>query len=1123
MNYIKKFLDLYLSKKNNHINLKLILNFFIAIMIFAIVIIMIENYIYFKSNIKIKIFNIIMLLTSFGFFFLVLRTIIHKYHFFNNSKYQDLALELIKKLPTKDRIINALQIYSQINTKNSYSDLTIKAVNDLEEEIKGVNLENIKIKFPLMNLYALVLLCSLFSCVILFSENHYSAFNRILNKQTSFEKPLPFEIQFNNSKTKYSVFKNENLEGIISGNGLLPPEIDLNWLADGKKNTKKINLTNQSYEYIFKNIKSNMKIWAEYSNNSILKYNNYKIQTDTISVVLKERPEIKELNIIIEPPKYTKTTGIKHTPSLSKIKLLKGSIIHIKGLTNKKLESAELRFKKDNTINMDIKDKIITAQFEAVENTNFEIICSDFENNKNIKIEYFLEIVDDLNPYVSIKYPPDNFKIDENYNIDLTIEVLDDFGINEIFLEYNITKPYYLNQDTISNQLSLLKNSENNKTNQFLNYKWDISNLNIGPGDEIFYLIKAIDNNTKTGPGIGKSAILRAYFPNLEELYFEVEQEQEIIEDTFDDVVDSIDEIKDMYQTISNDVLKEQTGLEQEQEAQAMAEELQEISDKIENLEKTINTIKELNEKNDLISDALGEKIQKLQQMFQEAINSDLMDALQNLQKSLNKDNFEQSLEDLNNFDFEINDLEQQLDRMIELFEQVVAEQKLNELTKKIDEMENLQEDITKKIDENSLNQNIMPMENKQIDNLEEFKKTLDETNKLMENINPKLMEAINDLSNGEEIYQIEEEINNMLSDAKKNKSEMKQISENIEKNIKKMSNDLEQIIENHQKKASIEMLNLYTRIIKSLIDMSFEQEQIISIAKNIKSKKDSKINLITSKENIILQQYKNIFIQISDLSNKSFHINAEVSKTFSQIFNSLVKTISAFEQGKITIAKKNQPLIIEYINKTILLLIEAMSNMQQSGEASGYSQYLASMEQLTKGQQALNQGMGSLLPMPFGEQPGSEGLMQSLMQQQQQLTQQLEQLINENSFAKGENTGGLGKALEDMNEIIRDFENQQISQESINRGERAYKKLLEHQNAIKNRGLDEKWEAEQNYSQKLLNNDMNKLKSTDNAKLKELYKTLEKLDQNQNLTKENKIIIQEYLKILIKENLNEK
>ena len=47
--------------------------------------------------------------------------------------------------------------------------------------------------------------------------------------------------------------------------------------------------------------------------------------------------------------------------------------------------------------------------------------------------------------------------------------------------------------------------------------------------------VKAIDNNIKTGPGIGKSEVLRAYFPGLEELYFEVEQEQEVIEETFED------------------------------------------------------------------------------------------------------------------------------------------------------------------------------------------------------------------------------------------------------------------------------------------------------------------------------------------------------------------------------------------------------------------------------------------------------------------------------------------------------------------------------------------------------------------------------------------------------------
>ena len=47
------------------------------------------------------------------------------------------------------------------------------------------------------------------------------------------------------------------------------------------------------------------------------------------------------------------------------------------------------------------------------------------------------------------------------------------------------------------------------------------------------------------------------------------------------------------------------------------------------------------------------------------------------------------------------------------------------------------------------------------------------------------------------------------------------------------------------------------------------------------------------------MQQYKSVFMQISELSKKSFHISPEVSKTYSQIFNHLSKTIAGLEQIK--------------------------------------------------------------------------------------------------------------------------------------------------------------------------------------------------------------------------------
>ena len=1123
MKYIQKFLKAYLNQKIKNENLNLIINFLIIGLSFLIIIIKIEENAYFSPYIKNKIVSVILLLYCLGALFLILKNIIHKYNLWSNSNLQKLAYQLISKIPTKDRIINALQIYSKLDLNSPYSDLTINAINQLENDIKKININIINFKFPYKKLYFLITLFIFLISFILFSNQYANAINRLIEKDLTFNKPLPFKLIFENYTNNQFAFQGEELKVIINGEGDVPEKIILNKMSNGKIQQFELDNIKKSFLYNFKNINDNMKIWASYSNKPILPYKYYKIETDTLNVILKTRPEFKELKINISPPDYTNIYKVEHNQSLSTIELLKGSKIELNGMLNKKLKNAQLIFSNDSSINMSIDENKVNINFEVLEPTQFEIICYDFDNNNNIPLKYSVIIIDDLNPYAYIKYPNDNLKINNQNDINLEIELFDDFGITKAFLEYYVIKPYYLNQDTTLKNISILDTS-NIKNSQFISYNWNINNLNIGPGDEMFYWIKAFDNNIKTGPGIGKSNILKAYFPSLEELYFEVEEEQEIIEENFEDMIDSIDEIKNMYETISNDVLKEKTGLEQELETNKIKTELEQISEKIKNLENTIETIEELNDKNNLINDTLGDKIQKLQDMFKDAISSELMEALKNIQESLNEDDYKKSLEELNNFDFEMNDLEQQLDRMIDLFEQIVAEQKLNELTKKMEEMHNFQKEISEKIKKNHQDKNIEPMKNKQNNNLDDLENTLNQTSEIMKNIDDKISEKINQISASEQFLEIEKNINNITNSEKNNQSDMNQNSKNIEKSLKEMSEKLEEIIEEYQKKSTIEMLNMYSRIIKNLIDMSYEQERLIKITKNIKSKKDTIISKIASRENVLLQQYKNIFIQISDLTKKSFHISAETSKTFSQIFNHLIKAINAFEQGQIKNAKQNQILIMEYINKTIFLLIDAMENMQSSGEASGYSQYLESMQELMSGQQALNQGMQSLLPMPFGQQPGKEGLMESLMQQQKSLMQQLKKIMKENLSSSNDDEGkGLGKALDDMEQLLKDFENNNISQESINRGEQVYRRLLEHQNAIKNRGFDQKWEADQNNdNNKLIDNNLNDIRNHTSMELKNLYKKLDELDKNKNITKENKTIIQEYLKILIEEKLNE-
>ena len=1121
MKSIQKFLQKYLNIKikNNIINF--VVQFSVFFIIYIALLIFIEKNAFLDPNIKTKIFSITYAIIIFNLIYISLKVIIHKNNFFNNSNNQQLAKELINRLPIKDRLINALQIYSKVDFKNPYSDLTVRAVNDLEQELSFLDFKKIKLEISYKLLYLLLAGILFFFLSMKLSNNYYDAGLRLISKNIKFEKPLPFLLSLN-YENKF-IFKGEKYTINILGTGKeLPEKIQLFWSENNNLYNRELSRIDNMYSYTFKNINSEIKLWAEYKNEAILPYNKYLISSDTINVNLKIRPKIKNLEITVIPPEYTKIEPLLHRNTSLKINVLKGSKIKLKGISNKPIQSSNIIFGVDSLANMNVENNIINYEFEVFDSKNISIICYDQDNNSSLKIKYAIDVINDMNPTANIMKPENNIKIDEKYLIPLVGELSDDFGINKALLEYYIVTPYYLEQDTtISNNLIL---ESNNNTKEYFQYDWDISNMNIGPGDEIIYWVKVYDNNIKTGPGIGKSNIQRAYFPSLEELFLEVENEQEDIFETFDNMNESMEELKDMYEDISNDVLKEELGWEQEKYSEEMMNEMETISDKINNLEEAIQKIEELNKNNNLINENLSDKIEALQKMFQDIITPELMEALQELQKSLNEDDMQKSLDNLNNLEFEMEDLENELDRMIDLFKQVVAEQKLDELIKKIDNMKNLQKEISNEINHNKMDSNINSMEEKQKNNLSDMLDTMESAEELFQNTNKKTADSINQLRNSSISNNLQKEVNNISNN---NDEEKKKTSSEIESHINDMKNKLNEIISEYNKKLSIEILTMYTRIIKNLLDMSYEQELINKESKNIKYKTNSNIKNIASKENIILYQYKNLFIQISDLSSKSFHIKPEVSKSFGQIFNNLIKTINHFEQGEINLAKKHQSLILEYINKAALLLLNAMDEMQASNSASGYEEYLQSMQELTQGQQLMNQGMQSLLPIPFGQQPGQNSLMQSLMKQQKQLMEQLKQLMEDSDNPGGggkDQQGELGKALEEMEDIINNLQNNIMNQETFDKGEKVYNKLLNHQKATKEKGKEKLWETEKfNNNDLMKNNKTKNLNDKNTLEVQELYETLNRLNENKNITKENKNIIEEYIKILIDEKIEQK
>ena len=104
------------------------------------------------------------------------------------------------------------------------------------------------------------------------------------------------------------------------------------------------------------------------------------------------------------------------------------------------------------------------------------------------------------------------------------------------------------------------------------------------------------------------------------------------------------------------------------------------------------------------------------------------------------------------------------------------------------------------------------------------------------------------------------------------------------------------------------------------------------------------------------------------------------------------------------------------------------------------------------------------------------------------------------------------------MNDIINDLQNNILNEETFEKGESVYNKLLNHQKANKEKGMDDLWKTEKYDNNNLKKNNLDKLTKAKDLEIKKLYESLNVLNQNQNITLENKNVVKEYIKILINE-----
>ncbi len=432
----------------------------------------------------------------------------------------------------------------------------------------------------------------------------------------------------------------------------------------------------------------------------------------------------------------------------------------------------------------------------------------------------------------------------------------------------------------------------------------------------------------------------------------------------------------------------------------------------------------------------------------------EILEALQKMQEALDNMDLEQMLEAVENFDYNLNQFEQQIDRFIEMFELALAEQKIEELVKALELLVEEESHIEEQLKNGENPKNLSSVQNRQNENFNNLQNKMNDAMKSVEKFSEKTAESIRELSESELNKKTKKNLENaqkMLSQNSPNS--MDKVSKS-KQNLEEMLANAQSIQQEFQEESIEKMLTIFYSVIYSILKLSEYEENLILSFKDIRSS-SPKLKSLTIEQFVIGKQFSKFVEQLLILSTKTFHISPKINKEIGFCKKTIDQVIINLEQKKVRTAINEQKNALGAMNQIALMLINSMNQMQSTQSAAGLESYMEQLEQMSQGQSEVNMNTMQLGQMGMGSQ---QGMMERLQSQQEALKKQLSEMLKD---IPGESPGGLSQAEKDMEKVLNDFKNNRITNETKERQQKILSRLLDSQKSLKERDYSNKRKSE--------------------------------------------------------------
>lgn len=977
-----------------------------------------------------------------------------------------------------DKLLNLLQLESQLNQSEQNRQLQLLEAGIRQKTVElnpipfaaAINLGENKKFLPYL-VFVLAVSVGIYvfwPCII------FSGTQRIINHSTYYEPPAPFSFSIKNSTLNCVKHEDFLLEVQIDGNEI-PNEVYLETSGVKYKLTKK---SIDNFSHLFRNVQKSTQF-------QLIADGHY---SKVFELNALPNPLLLQFEIKLEYPAYTGRQN-EIVGNTGDITVPAGTKASWKFKT-RDARSLKLAFSDTSIALQSAKENQFEWKQRLTKNSVYSVYAYNEYFRSRDSIRYYINVIPDQFPTIQVKEQQDSLNSKRIY---FGGEIADDYGFKKLVFTY----AFIGKKDSVGKEINHAFTKEvpiAPKANRDVFYhEWNLNELTLSPGDQLEYFFEIFDNDGVNGSKSTKSERLFYKVPTLNEL---AEKSEKRADEIKKDLKSSIDLANQMKKKIADLELKmaEKKSLSWEDRKN-----LRELTEMQKELEKKADEIKKENQMRNTEQSAFKEqeqeileKQQQIQKLFDEILNDEmkkLIEEMRRLADELDKDKAKDMLDKMK---LSTEDVSKELDRTLELFKRLEFEQKMNDMISELKELAEKQETLKNQTEQKSSEEKSLKEQQEQLNKqFEDLKKDLEE-------LQEKNKELGNEMNLSEPQKQSENIEKKMQESADKlEEKKKKQAAESQQQaadEMKSMAEKMQSMMDQMAQEGQEEDLKALREILENLLSLSFDQEKLINVTK-LTSINDPNYTKLARQQQKLKEDSKTIEDSLLALSKRVPALVSTVNKEIGSIKDNMNRSTSYLADRNVMAAAGRQQFAMTSINNLALLLSEieqqmSQSQSQSSGKGSckkpGKGQPKPSAANMRSMQEQLSKQLEQMKEQmqKNGQKPGdkkgqgrggqmSEQLAKMAAQQEairQMLGDMMKKQAGKDGKIDGGQQGNLGKMKEMMEQTETDIVNRSITNETMKRQQEILTRLLEAENAERERDQEEKRESNEAKFQEISN-----------------------------------------------------